>query len=151
MDLTKILIVEDEEDILALVHFNLNREGYHTICATSGEEGLRLARQEKPQLVLLDLMLPDRDGQELMAEFLGKAAETKIIVITANGSINRAVGAMREGAFDFLVKPFDEQRLLSSVNNAIVRGLYDLALAYEKGDAQRSDGQLEEHDHDEHD
>ena len=66
----------------------------------------------RPQLVLLDLQLPDGDGLELLTTLRHEAPETRVIVITANGSINRAVQAMRAGAFDFLVKPFDEARLL---------------------------------------
>jgi two-component system, repressor protein LuxO len=69
--------------------------------------------------VLLDLQLPDGDGLSLLAELRGAAAETRVVVITANGSINRAVEAMRAGTFDFLVKPFDEARLMTAVRNAI--------------------------------
>ncbi len=68
---------------------------------------------------MLDLLLPDRDGLDLMQEMLDHRPETSVIVITANGSINKAVEAMRAGAHEFLVKPFDEQRFLVAVDNAV--------------------------------
>ena len=79
----------------------------------------RSSSAARPHVVLLDLQLPDGDGLELLQSLRRDAPDSRVIVITANGSINRAVQAMRAGAFDFLVKPFDEARLLSAVQNAI--------------------------------
>ena len=86
--------------------------------AATAAEGLAAFRASGTEVVLLDLMLPDRDGLDLMAEMLRERPATRVVVITANGSIGKAVEAMRAGAHDFLVKPFDEQRFLAAVENA---------------------------------
>jgi len=113
-----LLLVEDTPSLQLLYRSVLTRAGYAVECAgtlAAAREGWARGRQ---RLVLLDLQLPDGDGLELLATLAAESPETRVIVITANGSINRAVQAMRAGAFDFLVKPFDEARLLSAVANA---------------------------------
>src|SRR3954451_10381842 len=97
----------------------LTRAGHRVACAFDLAEARATCARARPQLVLLDLQLPDGDGLELLNELRREAPDTRVIVITANGSINRAVEAMRAGAFDFLVKPFDEGWLLSAVHNAL--------------------------------
>jgi DNA-binding NtrC family response regulator len=97
----------------------LARAGHGVACAFDLGEARAACARLRPRLVLLDLQLPDGDGLELLNELRRDMPETPVIVITANGSINRAVEAMRAGAFDFLVKPFDEGRLLSAVQNAL--------------------------------
>ncbi len=96
----------------------LRKAGFAVHCAYDAKSALELYRRGKPRIILLDLVLPDRDGLALLRQFHADDPNVKIVVITANGSINRAVEAMREGAFDFLVKPFDERRLLGAVENA---------------------------------
>ncbi len=114
-----ILLVEDTPS-LAMVYETVLRKSGHDIdsVATIAEARLKFSKTNY-KIVLLDLLLPDGDGTELMSEFIETEPDVKIIVITANGSINRAVEAMRLGSFDFLVKPFDEIRLLSAVENAV--------------------------------
>jgi two-component system, repressor protein LuxO len=114
-----VLVVEDTA-LLSLLYENvLGRAGHPVaIAATLAEARAHLARDRFP-LVLLDLQLPDGDGMALLEEVRARNPETRVIVITANGSINRAVEAMRAGAFDFLVKPFDEARLMGAVRNAV--------------------------------
>ncbi|MBA3911375.1 MAG: sigma-54-dependent Fis family transcriptional regulator [Rhodobacter sp.] len=97
----------------------LSSAGFRVAVAGTAAEGLAHFQSLKPAVVLLDLILPDRDGLDLMQELLALQPETNIIAITANGSVNRAVEAMRAGAHDFLVKPFDENRFLSAVQNAL--------------------------------
>ena len=87
--------------------------------AATAAQGLVLFAETRPHVVLLDLLLPDRDGLGLMQELLRNDPSVRIVVITANGSINRAVEAMRAGAQDFLVKPVEEARLLLAVENAL--------------------------------
>lgn len=113
-----ILLVEDTSSLRAIYEAMLRAAGHAPISAATAEEGLRLFRSRAPGLVLLDLMLPDRDGLDLMQEMLQLRPSAQVVVITANGSVNKAVAAMRGGAVDFLVKPFDEQRLLAAVENA---------------------------------
>lgn len=113
-----ILIVEDTSSLRAIYESMLRAAGHLPMSAATAEEGLRMFRSRAPELVLLDLMLPDRDGLDLMEEMLRLRPGVQVIVVTANGSVNKAVSAMRGGAVDFLVKPFDEQRLLAAVENA---------------------------------
>ncbi|MCP5072634.1 MAG: sigma-54-dependent Fis family transcriptional regulator [Rhodobacteraceae bacterium] len=114
-----VLLIEDTPSLQMVYEAILNKSGYDVDCANTAAEGARLFNKANHKIILLDLLLPDRDGLDLMADVLRVNPKLKVIVITANGSINRAVSAMRGGAFDFLVKPFDEQRLLSSVRNAV--------------------------------
>ncbi|MBP7000846.1 sigma-54 dependent transcriptional regulator [Amaricoccus sp.] len=115
----RVLLVEDTSSLSMVYEAVLKRAGYRVTCAASLAEARAICAEVRPRLVLLDLQLPDGDGLELLAELSHDAPESRVIVITANGSINRAVEAMRAGAFDFLVKPFDESRLIKAVENAI--------------------------------
>ncbi len=115
-----ILLVEDTPSLAMVYDTVLRKAGHKTECVTTIAEAREAFAKSKNKIVLLDLLLPDGDGTELMSEFIAKEPHVKIIVITAIGSINRAVEAMRLGSFDFLVKPFDERRLLSAVDNARV-------------------------------
>lgn len=116
----RILLVEDTPSLSMVYNAVLKKAGHTVDCVFSVSEAREHFNRSRNKVVLLDLLLPDGDGMELMAEFLKHDPDVKIIVITANGSINRAVEAMRKGSFDFLVKPFDETRLLSAVDNAHV-------------------------------
>ena len=113
-----ILLVEDTPSLSMVYEAVLRKAGHNAECVFSVSEAREKFAKSKHKIVLLDLLLPDGDGMELMSEFIAVQPGIKVIVITANGSINRAVEAMRQGAFDFLVKPFDETRLLSAVDNA---------------------------------
>lgn len=119
MNAPEILLIEDTAS-LQLVYASVLRNGGHRVqSASNAAEGAEKFRQMRPSVVILDLMLPDRDGLELMSEMLARRPETRVVVVTANGSINKAVEAMRLGAYEFLVKPFDETRFLSAVDNAL--------------------------------
>ena len=113
-----LLLIEDTRSLLILYQSVLINAGFQVITASTAAEGIRLFRQSKPTTVLLDLVLPDRDGLDLMHDLLEERPETSIIVMTAHGSVNKAVEAMRAGAHEFLVKPFDESRLLAAISNA---------------------------------
>jgi DNA-binding NtrC family response regulator len=114
-----ILLIEDTLSLQMVYRSVLTSAGYRVSVAGNAAEGLAQFQTLRPALVLLDLVLPDRDGLSLMQEMLAQAPDTTLVAITANGSVNRAVEAMRAGAHDFLVKPFDENRLLSTVRNAL--------------------------------
>ena len=114
-----VLLVEDTLSLQMVYRSILATSGHRVAVAATAAEGLEQFRTHRPMVVLLDLMLPDRDGLEVMQEIQAIQPETRVIAITANGSVNRAVEAMRAGAHDFLVKPFDEGRLLSTVQNAL--------------------------------
>jgi two-component system, repressor protein LuxO len=113
-----ILLVEDTLSLQMVYRSILAGAGHRVSVAGSAADALAQFRALKPQVVLLDLVLPDLDGLLLMQEMLAIHPDTTIIAITANGSVNRAVEAMRAGAHDFLVKPVDEARLLDAVRNA---------------------------------
>ncbi|MEM7057137.1 MAG: sigma-54 dependent transcriptional regulator [Pseudomonadota bacterium] len=115
----KVLLVEDTPSLSMVYQSAVERAGLSVNPVFSAREA-RVAFKAKPsRIVLLDLMLPDGNGLDILSEIHSSHPESKVIVITANGSINRAVEAMRGGAFDFLVKPFDDRRLLSAVENAV--------------------------------
>ncbi len=115
----RLLLVEDTSSLSMVYEAVLTRAGHRVTCAASLAEARAACAASRPRLVLLDLQLPDGDGLELLGDLRRDAPDSRVIVITANGSINRAVQAMRAGAFDFLVKPFDEGRLVNAVENAL--------------------------------
>lgn len=114
-----LLLIEDTPSLQMVYRSVLTNAGHDVRCAATAREGLAAFRESGATVVLLDLMLPDRDGLEVMQDMLTLRPEVNVIVITANGSINKAVEAMRAGAYEFLVKPFDETRFLGAVDNAL--------------------------------
>lgn len=116
MDKT-VLIVEDEEDILALVHYNLSRDGYRVVTATSGEEGVQVARETQPDLVILDLMLPGMNGLEVCKTLKSDPAlrDIPVIMLTAKGEESDIVAGLEIGASDYVTKPFSTKVLLARV------------------------------------
>jgi two-component system phosphate regulon response regulator PhoB len=118
----RILVVDDEEDILELVRFHLVREGYQLVLASSGEEALKKAGRETFDLVVLDLMLPGLDGLEV-AKALKGDAKTKtlpIIMLTAKGEDADIVTGLEIGADDYITKPFSP-RVLTARVKAVLR------------------------------
>ncbi len=113
-----VLLVEDTPSLSLVYETVLKKAGYPVTTAFTAAEALTAHQGAEGQVVLLDLILPDGDGLDVLREMTRADPVGKRIVITANGSINRAVEAMRGGAFDFLVKPFDERRLVAAVYNA---------------------------------
>lgn len=115
----RILVVDDEDAIIQLLSYNLKRAGYEVIAAQNGEEGLKLARSESPDLIILDLMLPGMDGFDVCKE-LRKSTDTPILILTARGEeIDRVVG-FEIGADDYVAKPFSPRELVGRVK-AILR------------------------------
>jgi len=119
----KILVVDDEEDILELLKYNLSREGYQVLCTTSGEKTLNLVKTETPDLIVLDLMLPDMDGLEV-ARRLKDNPHTKnvpIVMLTAKGEEADIVTGLELGADDYVTKPFSPRILLARVRAVLRR------------------------------
>ena len=113
----KILIVEDEKDILQLVKLYLEKEGYRTVTASTGSEGLAQVRTEKPDLVVLDLMLPEIDGLEICKR-LRAAPDTAmlpIIMLTAKAEESDTIIGLELGADDYVTKPFSPKTLVARV------------------------------------
>ncbi|KPJ77763.1 MAG: ArsR family transcriptional regulator [Deltaproteobacteria bacterium SG8_13] len=119
----KILIVDDEEDILELVRFNLDKEGYKLVCSASGEDALVKARRELFDLIILDLMLPGIDGLEV-ARKLKDDADTRgvpIVMLTAKGEEPDVVAGLELGADDYITKPFSPRILVARVRAVLRR------------------------------
>jgi two-component system phosphate regulon response regulator PhoB len=118
-----ILIVEDEEDILALIHYNLTREGYKVLTATSGEQGVKLACEHQPDLVILDLMLPGIDGLQVCRELKQRdnTRHIAVIMLTAKGEEADIVTGLELGAADYVTKPFSPRVLLARVKAVLRR------------------------------
>ncbi len=121
MDTHRLLLIEDTASLQLVYQSVLQTAGYAVTVAGDGASALSLFLSNPPSAVIMDLMLPDREGLDLMQDLLATRPDMPVIVITANGSINRAVEAMRAGAHEFLVKPFDEQRFLNAVASAVAR------------------------------
>lgn len=119
----KILVVEDEQDIRELIHFNLFKEKYEVVTAADGEEALTRATEVNPDLVLLDLMLPLKDGISVCKEMRDneKFSETSIIMLTAKGEEEDVVKGLEAGADDYITKPFSPKILLARVKAALRR------------------------------
>jgi two-component system alkaline phosphatase synthesis response regulator PhoP len=124
-----ILVIEDEEDIQALVQYNLAREGFRVTGALTGEAGLQQARGDGLDLILLDLMLPGMDGLEV-CRILRKAPETQaipIVMMTAKGEEADVVAGLELGADDYVTKPFSPKVLIARVRAVLRRGRKDAA------------------------
>lgn len=112
----KILIIEDEADVLRGLEINLTREGYRVLGAPTGDAGLQLAIRENPSLIILDLMLPGMSGLDVCRELRRKGIETPIIMLTAKSEeIDRVVG-LEIGADDYVSKPFSLRELLARIH-----------------------------------
>jgi two-component system phosphate regulon response regulator PhoB len=118
-----ILAIEDEEDILELISFNLNKDGFQVRGAGTGEEALRLARAAPPDLILLDLMLPGIDGLDV-CRILKRDISTRdipIVMVTAKGEETDIVAGLELGADDYINKPFSPKVLLARVRAVLRR------------------------------
>ena len=123
MENRRILVIEDDPDILEILEYNLSNEGFDVACATDGERGLREAAANKPALVLLDLMLPGIPGLEVCRR-LRRGADSRhipIIIVTAKGEEVDAVAGLEVGADDYVTKPFRIRELVARVNAVLRR------------------------------
>jgi GAF domain-containing protein/DNA-binding NarL/FixJ family response regulator len=118
----KILIIEDEQDIAQLMMVLMQERGYQTIVAFDGAEGLKLALNERPDLILLDMRLPKMDGMQVLYRLHQRQANIPVVVVTAWGSEELAVQALRMGVKDYVNKPFDSKELLVTVERALAEG-----------------------------
>ncbi|KIO68567.1 hypothetical protein B4064_1723 [Caldibacillus thermoamylovorans] len=110
----KILVVDDEKPIADILQFNLKKDGYEVFCAYDGDEALELVEEVQPDLILLDIMLPEKDGMEVCKE-IRKKYEMPIIMLTAKDSEIDKVLGLELGADDYVTKPFSTRELLARV------------------------------------
>jgi DNA-binding response OmpR family regulator len=134
---SKILIVEDEPDILELLHFNLEKAGFETFRAEDGEKGLLLAQKHLPDLILLDLLLPGLNGLEVCRQIKQNPAlqHIPIIMVTAKGEeMDRVVG-LELGAEDYVVKPFSLREIILRIQKLLDRREKQAAPSYLKAES----------------
>ena len=117
----KILIVEDEKNIVDILSFNLSREGYATMEAYDGNSGLELAQKEAPDLILLDLMLPGMNGFDVCREIRAGGGTMPILMLTAREEEADKVLGLETGADDYITKPFSMRELLARVKSNLRR------------------------------
>ena len=115
---TKILVVDDKQMMRDSVGATLQRAGYTVVVAANGKLALKMVEKHRPRVVVTDLMMPEMDGHELLDTLLQSHPQLPVVLMTAYGSINDAVAAMKAGAFDFVQKPFEGDQLVTVVRRA---------------------------------
>lgn len=120
---TKILVIDDEQDVLDFISYNLKKEGYAIQTAQNGLEGVMMARKYQPDLILLDVMMPDMDGIEVCRQLRGDESfdKTMIAFLTARGEDYTQIAALDQGGDDFIVKPIKPSILKSRIQALIRR------------------------------
>lgn len=116
-----VLIVEDTSPMAELYRTFLRRDGIESSIVDNGEDALQFLRTTVPAVMILDLNLPGIGGFEVLSGVVAESPGTAVVVVTSNGSVRTAVEAMQQGAYDFLVKPFNADRLVTTVRNALER------------------------------
>jgi DNA-binding response OmpR family regulator len=133
-----ILIIEDHADIIEILKYNLAREGYELYVATDGMQGVKEAREKRPSLILLDLMLPKMDGTEV-CKLLKSKPETStipIIMLTAKGEESDVVLGLGIGADDYVVKPFSPKELVARIKSVLRRSQEQVAALEPENDVE---------------
>ena len=155
MSQDKILIVDDEEHIRELIKYNLEKEDYKIFCAEDGIEALEIAREKKPTLILLDVMLPQMDGYDVCKEIRkdNSISSTPIIMITAKGEELDKVLGLELGADDYITKPFSIRELIARIKAVLRRTskqsngelfkLKDLTVDFEKHEVVKDEEEVD--------
>jgi two-component system response regulator AtoC len=115
----QILVVDDEANLRRVLTAQLSRDGYEVHSAPDGEAGLALLREHHIDLVITDLRMPKMDGMELLRQALRIDAELPVVILTAHGTVDNAVEALKTGAFDYITKPFDQAEVRTIVKKAL--------------------------------
>ncbi len=152
--MSRILVIEDDASIVRGLVDALRRESYHVLTAADGEEGYHLAAEKRPDLVILDLMLPKLSGYEICRRLRAARVPAPILMLTARGEEGDRVLGLDLGADDYVTKPFSLRELMARVRALLRRGqparvlidelrLRDIAVDFRKYEATRGDGHLE--------
>lgn len=115
----KILIIDDDPEIIWILTEALQEEGYNILTANGGREGLQIVKRENPELVLLDIKMPDMNGLEVLSRIKTQSKNTSVIILSAHGEAKMVVKAMQAGATDFVIKPFDKDELIITINKVL--------------------------------
>lgn len=116
----KVLIVDDDTNICELLRLYIDKDGFETAIANNGNQALRLFEQEKPDLVLLDIMLPELDGWQVCRE-IRKTSQVPIIMLTAKGEVFDKILGLELGADDYVVKPFEAKEIVARIHAVLRR------------------------------
>jgi two-component system NtrC family response regulator len=119
MILSNILVVDDDESVRRMVQLQLEEVGYQVLTASGALEGLALVEEHGPALVITDLKMPGTSGMDILKKVHAEHPETTVVMITAFGTIETAVEAMKSGAYDYVTKPIDFDELILIVNRAL--------------------------------
>lgn len=120
-----VLVVDDEKDLRDLIMLNLEREGFEALEASDGLEALKIAQRDEPDLIVLDLMLPQKDGLSVFRQLRddSRTAGIPVIMLTARGKLEEKITGLEAGADDYIVKPFSPRELMLRVRNLLRRSL----------------------------
>lgn len=118
MIMKKILVIDDDHSYRRVLEYNLEAEGYNALSASSGEDGLALFHEQKPDLIITDMKMQGISGLDVLYAVKKIAPAMRVIVLTAFGSVDDAETAMKLGAFDYITKPFNRERLNQAVRKA---------------------------------
>lgn len=119
---SKVLIIDDEKDIINTLSNILTDEGFEVFKATDGKEGFAIFERESPDVVILDVWMPELDGIQVLKKMRAKRDDARVIVISGHGTISTAVEAVKMGAYDFLEKPLSIDKVLEVVSRGIIAG-----------------------------
>ena len=133
----RVLIVDDEKNIVNILKFNLQKEGYDTLEAYDGEAGLQLALQENPDLILLDVMLPKMIGWDVCKKLRETGSSIPVIILTAREEEEDKVLGLEIGADDYITKPFSTRELMARVKANIRRSAMLLSSATAPGSGEQ--------------
>ncbi|WP_042459625.1 response regulator transcription factor [Neobacillus dielmonensis] len=136
---TKVLVVDDEQSIVTLLQYNLEQAGYDVITAMDGEVGKKLAEQETPDIIILDLMLPKMDGIEVCKQLRQEKVMTPILMLTAKDDELDKILGLELGADDYMVKPFSPREVIARVKAILRRTNVQIEAS---GDDDREDSKL---------
>jgi YesN/AraC family two-component response regulator len=118
MPVNKILIVDDEELIVRLLSMSLKSDGYHTLAAYNGEDGLKIVKNESPEIIITDIKMPGMDGLEFLKKIKEYDPDKEVIIVTGHGDIDSTITALQYGASDFINKPVRDESLTIALERA---------------------------------
>jgi len=129
----QVLVVDDEPNLRRVLGAQLSRDGYEVHAVADGEAALRILQEQYVDVVITDLRMPRLDGLELLRRALALEPELPVVIITAHGTVDNAVAALKSGAFDYITKPFDQ----NEVRNVVRKALRTRALASKEAREER--------------